>query len=147
MKPKTPQEMALAKRLEDRYFTPVKPAQPPTETFRSYLKRIAGDKGEGIWDAYLSIARGQAWIPTLPDGREGPPQVPTTSDRLVALRQLEHALFGSAVGQDRVPEAEKAAAEAANLTAMTDEELYAKAREAFERVKAQALPAGDKEDE
>lgn len=98
------------------------------ETYRAVIRRLVGAGGEALWATLAEIAGGKAWVPTLPDGRQGPPQVPSTTDRRDAAIYLANALFGKPVPQSEVVRAEAAAAASEDLRQWTDEALDAEVR-------------------
>jgi hypothetical protein len=114
---------------------------PKREVWRSALRQAVGSDGQRLWKVLLAIAEGEAWIPRLPDGREGPPVTPTTRDRLQAAMYLGDALFGRAVDQTQVVAAEHAAQDNAALTALSDDELLLEAERILEGVPAAARRA------
>lgn len=99
--------------------------------FRDAIKRRVGEKGEKLWETLADIAEGKAWIPRLPDGREGPPQVPTTADRRAAATELSHMLYGKPVSQIELASANGPDDRAA-LASLTFEELKARAEKVIE---------------
>ena len=120
----------LITEIRSRWFTPAEPKRKTT-VWKDAHRGLVGTDGEVIWRGILSIAEGKAWVPQLPDGREGPPQIPTAADRHAAYRYLADALFGRPTSQEKIAEAEKAAAENQDLHALTDDELEAKVRQAL----------------
>lgn len=98
------------------------------ETYRSVIRSLAGQGGEALWVTLMEIAQGKAWVPRLPDGREGPPQVPSTTDRRDAAIYLANALFGKPVPQTELVKAEAAATHSEDLRAMSDDDLQAEVR-------------------
>jgi hypothetical protein len=122
------EQYALVKELKSRWFTPAERSKKRSALWKDALRAHVGDDGEVLWQGIIAIAHGQAWIPKLADGREGPPQLPTTNDRFLAYKFLAEALFGKAPTQEKIMEAERAAASNQDLTALSDEELEAAVR-------------------
>jgi hypothetical protein len=120
---KRPSQTALVQELKTRWFTPADRNKRRSVLWKDALRAHVGADGEVIWRGILAIAEGQAWVPKLADGREGPPQLPTTNDRFSAYKFLAEALFGKAPTQEKIMEAERAASENQDLHALTDEEL------------------------
>ena len=97
-----------------------------TEVWRQVMRRMAGgDNAEEVIQSIVDIAAGKAWIPKLPDGREGPPQLPTAGDRLAAAVHITNMLFGKPVAQTEIIAAEKQTYDQARVKALTDAELKA----------------------
>lgn len=90
------------------------------ESRSSWRDRLRDRYGEKLWEWFAQIASGEAFVPKLPDGREGPIQVPTPRDRLEAARELRDSMYGVPV-----PEVEIARAEASQgaLNAIPDADL------------------------
>ena len=126
-----PKTASLVRELKTRWFTPAERSKKRSAHWKDALRAHVGDDGEVLWKGLLSIAEGGAWVPVMPDGREGPPQVPTTMDRFSAYKFLAEALFGKAPTQEKIIEAEKAAAENQELQALSDDELEARVRKAI----------------
>ena len=114
----------------------------PRETARTAIRKLVGPAGEELWKTLYSISRGDAWVPVLPDGREGPPQIPSSDDRLAAAKFLAEMFIGKAVPQTQVLEAEKAGQDLAELENLSDADLLLEAKEAFN-----VLAAGEPEKE
>lgn len=131
-------DVGLAEEIRQKYFVPTKPER--TETWRQRLRTLVGKDGEALWNGVLDIAAGKAWVPTLPDGREGPPQVPTTNDRLAAYQYVGNMLFGRPVDQTAIVEAERKAAENADLKLLSDEDLLELARNALKEKLVASVP-------
>jgi hypothetical protein len=87
---------------------------------------MVGNNAERIWTNILRISDGNPHIPVLPDGREGPPVIPTAGDALAASAFIITTLYGKPVPQTEIIAAEKAAAGVADLHMMSDEELKEK---------------------
>jgi len=97
-----------------------------TEVWRQVMRRMAGgDNAEEVIQSIVDIAAGKAWIPKLPDGREGPPQLPTAGDRLAAAVHITNMLFGKPVAQTEIIAAEKQTYDQARVKALSDAELKA----------------------
>ena len=101
--------------------------------WRSALKAIVGENGEKLWALLLAHAEGRPIIPTLPDGRQGAPIVPTADTTLRATIELAHMLAGRPVNQAEIMQAEKASADMAEIQALSDQELEQRARAVLER--------------
>lgn len=122
----------------------------PRDIWRHALRQAVGPDGGLIWSTLLSIMQGQAWVPKLADGREGPPQIPSTKDRIEAAQYVANALFGRPVDQSQIVEAEKAAQENAALSAMTDHDLLLEARRVLAELppgELAELPPGEKDED
>ena len=115
----------------------IRPQSPIT--FRNALRELCGPNGERIWSGLFDIAEGKPWIPKLPDGREGPPQIPSTADRRAAYEYLANALCGRPVDQAAINLAESAAEENASVRALSGPELEREARRILAR-KVAELP-------
>jgi hypothetical protein len=88
------------------------------------------NNGQDILEIFLQLAAGVPWVPTLPDGREAPPQIPSSEVRFRAAQELADRLWGRTVPETEIVDAERAQAA---LKAMTDEELESKVRSTLER--------------
>lgn len=132
-------DVGLATEIRQKFFSPA-PPPPKLETWRQHVRSLLGANGEKLWAGVVDIANGKAWIPVLPDGREGPPQVPTTNDRLQAQQYLGNMLFGRPVDQTAIVEAEQKAAENADLKLMSDDDLLQLARRALAEKIVNSVP-------
>lgn len=103
------------------------------QTYRTAIRRLTGAQGDRIWEVLADIMEGRPWVPMLPDGRAGPPQIPTTADRLKAALELRDSLIGKPVASTDVVASERAAGEAADLAALSDAELERQARAWLQR--------------
>lgn len=90
----------------------------------------------------LSLARGEAWQASLPDGKISAPMIPSGDVRLRAAMFLEEQLFGKAVAQTEVTRAEQEAKELEAIRALTDDELAAEAERILEARRVPALTEG-----
>jgi hypothetical protein len=113
--------------------SPEAPAQKPksknrAQGFRAAIQRIAGDDGDKLIQLLMDHAEGKPLIPRLTDGRIGPPIIPTAETALRATIELTHLLGGKPVGQDQILAAEKASRDLAEVQALSDDELEARAR-------------------
>lgn len=96
-----------------------------TKNWRSVLRKIT-DGGQMPMLVLAEIARGEVFIPKLPDGSEGEPQVPGTMARLTAAQLLHEQLYGKAVAQTEIVKAEEETKLQAQVQALSDSELQAK---------------------
>lgn len=69
----------------------------PMRDYRKHLQKRYGVDGEALWDVLDCMIAGRPWVPVLPDGREAPPVVPTTADRVGAVKLALAYLHGSPV--------------------------------------------------
>lgn len=69
----------------------------PMRDYRKHLQKRYGVDGEALWDVLDAMIAGKPWVPVLPDGREAPPVVPTTADRVGAVKLALAYLHGSPV--------------------------------------------------
>lgn len=107
---------------------------------RDWRARVREAYGDKLWLGLIELAEGKPWVPKLPDGREGPVQIPTSDVRLRAYLELADRLYGRTVPETEIARAAQAQNEYESLS---DGELDAKLRGLFlERVKPQSLPAG-----
>lgn len=102
------------------------------ENWRQELRRIVGSPGK-LWRILLELAEGRAYRPVLPDGSEGPPVVPSPEIRLRAATELADRLYGKAVSQTEIVQAEQAASDLESVRALSDAELEAQVKGALER--------------
>lgn len=128
--PKRPLRDAAGRLLPGAVLNPGGRAQ----TYKSAIRRLTGAQGERIWEVLSEIMEGKPWVPLLADGRQGPPQIPTTADRLKAALELRDSLIGKPVSVTDAVKAEREAGEAADLAALTDAELERQARAWLSRV-------------
>ena len=122
-----------------------KPKGISKKTWREALRNSVGPSGERLWSMMLELAEGRAWRPTwLENGVEhvGEPVVPTSADRLAAMRELAHMLFGKPVPQTEASQAEADAREVEAARALTDAELEARVRAALGAGQAIETPLG-----
>lgn len=101
--------------------------------WRGALKRMAGENGERLWELIMAHAEGKPLIPKLPDGREGPPIIPTPESSLRAAIELAHMFAGKPVTQDQIMAAEQASKEMAEIRALSDGELRERARNILQK--------------
>lgn len=102
--------------------------------YREYLEELIGEGGCEAFETLDKIRRGVPFVPTLslPDGRKmsGEPMVPTVAEQGAAARDLLAYLLGKPVSQTEALSLDrKQAEETAMLEALSDEELFRKARE------------------
>jgi hypothetical protein len=117
-------------------FVGIKPAEPGKRAkgWRQAARLAAGGDGvPRLFKVLMDIAEGRAVLSVLPDGRIGPPIIPTASDRLHAATEYIHAVIGRPVPQTEIVAAELAGQELAAVQALSDEELLARARSALQR--------------
>jgi hypothetical protein len=96
----------------------------PIKLRHSWRAKLRAETGGGA-DIYLrawKIARGEPLLVQLPDGTERL-QIPSIAVQLDALRWLGDKLDGSAVGEDKLLDAEQATSESAHLRALSEDEL------------------------
>lgn len=111
-----------------------KPKAISRKTWREALRNAVGPSGERLWSMMLELAEGRAWRPTWQENgveHVGEPVVPTSGDRLAAMRELAHMLFGKPVPQTEAANAEHEAREVEAARALTDAELEARVRAAL----------------
>jgi hypothetical protein len=102
--------------------------------WRAAARAAAGGDGVPLlFKVLMDIAEGKAVLAVLPDGRVGPPIIPTASDRLHAATEYIHAIIGKPVAQTEIVEAEAASQEMAAVQALSDDELLLRARSALQR--------------
>jgi len=102
--------------------------------WRAAARALAGgDTMPHLFKVLMDIAEGKAVLCTLPDGRVGPPIIPTAADRLRAATEYIHAVIGKPVAQTEIVQAEAAGAELEAVQALSDDELLLRARSALER--------------
>jgi hypothetical protein len=102
--------------------------------WRAAARMMAGgDAVPQLFKVLMDIAEGKAVLCTLPDGRIGPPIVPTAADRLRAATEYIHAVIGRPVPQTEIVQAEAAGQELEAVQALSDDELLSRARTALER--------------
>ena len=86
-----------------------------------------------LFKVLMDIAEGKAVLCTLPDGRVGPPIIPSAADRLHAATEYIHAVIGRPVPQTEIVAAEAASQEMSAVQALSDDELLLRARTALQR--------------
>lgn len=117
------------------YFSP---GEKRTSTFREALTTYAGENGVKMLAILSDIANGKAWTPIDENGREGPPQVPSTADRSHAALNLLWLVSGKPVPQTKLVEAELASRASRTLEDVDTKQLeeeYISRLEAQGRVK------------
>jgi hypothetical protein len=115
-------------------FVGITPSQGKPKGWRAAARMMAGgDAVPQLFKVLMDIAEGKAVLCTLPDGRIGPPIVPTAADRLRAATEYIHAVIGRPVPQTEIVQAEAAGQELEALQALSDDELLNRARSALER--------------
>lgn len=109
-----------------------KPQGISRKTWRDALRNHVGPGGERLWAVLMDLADGRAWRPTYRDERGvevvGEPIAPTSADRIAAVRELAHMLYGKPVSQTEALRAETEAADVEAARALTDAELEARVR-------------------
>lgn len=111
------------------------PAPVPEKRYswRTALRKKVGNHAERIWEILLDIAEGRAIQTELPDGRIGPPIIPTAADRTRAAIEMAHMLCGRPVDQTQITAADREASDMEAVRALSDEELQARAKDALTR--------------
>ena len=95
--------------------------------WRDSLRRQVGPHAEVLHEILLTLAKGNAWMAELPDGRCSVPVLPSSDVRLRAAIYLHEALLGKAVAQTEIQKAEHEAREIEAIRALSDDELEAEA--------------------
>lgn len=90
---------------------------------RKAIRQLFPDGGVELYKILLDLARGEAYVPKLPDGRTGDPIVPTPDVRLRAATELAHTLNGRPVTQGEILKAEADDSEVASVRALSDADL------------------------
>lgn len=112
-----------------------KPKALSRKTWRETLRNRVGPGGERLWEILLEVAEGRAWRPVYRDDQGievvGEPVSPTSSDRVAAVRELAHMLYGKPVAQTEVANAELDAREVEAARSLTDGELEARVKRAL----------------
>lgn len=112
--------------------------------WKNAMRAMFGDHGQRAMEALAAIVDGNAWQPVMPDGRLGPPVVPTATDRREASVFVLNALNGKPVSQTEIVAAEQAMGELEAIRALSDEELASRARRALMATSEPAqIVAGD----
>ena len=111
-------------------------ATPKKKSRRATLRDITeNEAGQSLLDINMVyIALGQPWRATLPDGSYTDWVVPTTSERLDALRFLTEQRDGKAVAQTELLKAMVEEDSAEQYRAYTDEQIAEAARPYLERM-------------
>ena len=115
--------------------------------WRRRLGEIVGEDCDLVWRALVGVAQGRVVVPVMPDGREGPPIVPSAADMVRAASELAHMYAGRPVDQDRVLAAMATSSALAEIASLPDGELAARVRGILARepeIAAPALPEGEK---
>lgn len=94
------------------------------ETWRKSVSRLTDD-GRVLHRVLMDLALGNAYEPTLPDGRKAEPVVPSPEVRRASAVDLLHMLHGKPVAQTEVMRSEQEAQDMMQYSAMTDEQLRA----------------------
>lgn len=102
--------------------------------YQKLLAELVGPNGEKAFHKLFQVMQGNVFIPRifLPNGKEmqGEPQVPTQAEQIQAAREILHYQLGKPVNQVEALSLErKEAEENAALAALSNEEVFAKARE------------------
>lgn len=95
------------------------------ENWRNLMKKMTNG-GQLPFTVAIEIAQGTPFVPELPDGTRGEPQVPNASTRLVAAQWLHEQMFGKAVAQTEIVKAEEETKLQSQVAALSDAELQAK---------------------
>jgi hypothetical protein len=114
-----------------------------SQQFRSHIRK---KHSEELEDILMELARGRAWIPTLPDGSIAEPVVPSSDVRLRAAIALKEMYDGKAVPQTEIVKAEKEARDLESIRALSDAELEAEASRILASRRPPALNPGPAED-
>lgn len=86
-----------------------------------------------LFEWMAEVAEGRPVVPTLPDGRQGPPVTFSGADILAARRYLCDAYNGKPVPQTEVVAAELASQDLIQLQAMSDDQVRELAAKFLER--------------
>lgn len=101
-------------------------SMPTPAGWRSTIRSLVGPSGENLWRILYDLAEGKPYTPTLANGMQGEPIVPTAEVRLQAARDLADRLFGKAVAQTEIVKGEAAGAVQEGIHALSDGELKAR---------------------
>ena len=112
---------------------PTEPGKRPKGWRQLARLQAGGDAVPRLFKVLMDIAEGKAVLSILPDGRIGPPIIPTASDRLHAATEYIHAVIGRPVPQTEIVAAEAAAQDLDAVQALSDGELLERARTALQR--------------
>lgn len=119
---------------------------PPQASWRSTIRNLVGPGGENIFRILYDLAEGKPYVPTLPNGAQGEPIVPTAEVRLQAAKDLADRLYGKSVAQTEIVRSEAAGAVQEGIHALSDKELKARVLAKLAEVGALGTgtnPAGD----
>jgi len=108
----------------------------------SWRDRFRVQIGDELDQILMDLARGKAWIPTLPDGSISAPVIPSSDVRLRAATTLKEMLDGKAVAQTELLKAEQEAKDLESIRALSDTELEAQAAKILEERRRPALNPG-----
>lgn len=108
------------------------------------------DAANVAWNTLRDLSAGKPFIPILPDGREGEPQVPSATIRMKASIEILDRLYGKApTAAEKMEEAKTVEANTVHqLEDLTDAELVDHVRSALhvlEQPPADENPSGDGE--
>lgn len=96
-------------------------------TPRTLLRKMTNN-GADLYMRLYDIAMGKAHVVQMSDGLMLEPQVPTLEVQRAASKDLLEFLHGKAVAQTEVKEAEQQAQVMEQIQALSDEELFERAR-------------------
>lgn len=102
------------------------------ENWRSIMRKLT-DGGQMPMRVAVEMAEGRPFVAKLEDGTMSEPVTPNASIRLVAAQWLHEQMYGKAVVQTEVTKAEAETRLQAQVQALSDEELQAKAFAALEK--------------
>lgn len=129
----------------------------PFAIIQTALKENRGDRrsrdvlrrelGREIDDIILDLARGKAWMATLPDGRQSAPVLPSSDVRLRAAIYLHESYFGKAVAQTEISKAEEESKNLEAVRALSDAELELEASKILDARRVNRLSPGTTEAE
>lgn len=131
MKRAMPRAKTAAPVLRDKLGRIISGTNNPKGNYRGsrdairHLFRVDG--GLELYEIMLELARGTAYAPKMPDGREGPIIVPTPDVRFRAAMELAHTLNGRPVSQAEMANAEVDSKEVSAIRALDDTTLRQKA--------------------
>ena len=111
------------------------------KSWRDDLRAQLGPNGEELHLILFKLAKGEAWMASLPDGRVSEPILPSSDVRLRAAVFLHETLYGKAVAQTEIQKAEHEAKEFEAIRALNDDELEREAMRIIDARKVSRLTA------